>query len=292
MRAALSVTAHPRRVPGGQGVVSVTTGSKVTHRQIIPTATQFPPVQPGTRGARRKWWIELPLPPPRLLSFHQREVNPSVMLTRSIDHVRGCHASCGVPLSVVDLAVLSPSFGPRKQGISLDSRRTPLESIQLQGARRHGSLLAQPRGVPPIHHGLQGTIQNPHGFHFLGPTSAPWWRSHPSSSSQLSPLLWTKQTRVRPPSITLSSLAIHSPFTTASSIWRIYPENLAALTEACDPFTFGLRGEDEACRKAAKFDVSKFATNFDPLRCGLTGTIKNRFTENGIAKASLNCHEL
>ena len=69
-------------------------------------------------------------------------------------------------------------------------------------------------------------------------------------------------------------------------------ESLAALTEACDPATFGLAGEDvldEAYRKAAKLDVSKFAITFNPLRCGLISTIKDQLLNYNRANAPLDC---
>ena len=71
-------------------------------------------------------------------------------------------------------------------------------------------------------------------------------------------------------------------------------ESLAALTEACDPATFGLGGEDvldETYRKATKLDASKFAITFDPLRCSLIGSIKDQLldSKNQTVKTSLDC---
>jgi len=69
-------------------------------------------------------------------------------------------------------------------------------------------------------------------------------------------------------------------------------ESLVALTEACDPATFGLGGEDvldESYRKAVKLDPSKFAITFDPIRCGLVGTIKDQLLQYNRAKTPLDC---
>jgi hypothetical protein len=51
---------------------------------------------------------------------------------------------------------------------------------------------------------------------------------------------------------------------------------LQQLSQACDPATFGLGGEDvrdETVRKAQKLDVLHFAPKFSPVESGLTRII-------------------
>ncbi|TCD66044.1 hypothetical protein EIP91_001900 [Steccherinum ochraceum] len=53
-------------------------------------------------------------------------------------------------------------------------------------------------------------------------------------------------------------------------------DDLEALSQACDPATFGLNQEDvldETYRKAGKLDTSNFATTFDPYSSGLLQTV-------------------
>ena len=69
-------------------------------------------------------------------------------------------------------------------------------------------------------------------------------------------------------------------------------EDLTALTEACDPATFGLGGEDvldETYRKAVKLDASKFAITFNPACCDLIGAIKEQLFQVNVAASSLDC---
>ena len=46
---------------------------------------------------------------------------------------------------------------------------------------------------------------------------------------------------------------------------------------------------DETYRKAVKLDASKFAINFDPVRCDLINTIKDKLFRDNVGAASLDC---
>ena len=60
--------------------------------------------------------------------------------------------------------------------------------------------------------------------------------------------------------------------------------DLQALSNACQPATFGLNNTDvydESYRLARKMDTSDFATKFDPEDCGLLDLIADDFLDCG-----------
>ena len=172
-----------------------------------------------------------------------------------------------------------------------------LEGIK-SGERVHPRLTHLPlrrRVSTDTHHDLQGTTQSPQDFRYIRPT--PLLQRCPyTSSTQLPPLLWPRKPQVRLALCTPTRLipqnslyALHDSFI---DLANASAESLTALTEACDPATFGLGGEDvldETYRKAAKLDASKFAITFDPVRCGLISAIKDQLLQGNVSKVSLDC---